>query len=170
MLHLIICHYTFHSNEVNPFFALLFFLGMAIFLIVAIYIWIGNKIDDYKLNDAIKRRDAYLEEEALAIIVSEAKLKRTFQSIENSSHWRKWFVKGYKEGAINGNSYYSPFEKYKPKSEYTIEEWENFQSSLFGHIKEDSEYFNGSKKNTLLVYFWGHEYGLKRFQSQGEAK
>ena len=64
MLNYIICHYTFHSNEISPVGAFFMLLFMGIFIIVGIRIWIGNKVDDYKLNKEIKNRDAILAEEA----------------------------------------------------------------------------------------------------------
>lgn len=75
---------------------------MGIFIIVAISIWIGNKIDDYKYSSEIKERDSYLSEEALSIINNEAKSNDKFKHIKGRYNWQQWFIKGYIKGATDG--------------------------------------------------------------------
>ncbi|WP_300301735.1 hypothetical protein [uncultured Muribaculum sp.] len=157
----IICHYTFFSNEINPFAAFIMLLLMTIFLIFGIRIWIGNKVDDYKLNKETRKREDSLAEEAEYILSHESIRDEKLDIIKHTYNWKNWFIKGYIEGATNGNSFHSPFAPYKPKSEFTVEEWKDFRTQQMQHIKEDSDYFGGDKKTALYAYFIGHMFGCK---------
>ncbi len=168
MLLSIFCYYT-SSNDINPIGAFLSLIFMGIFIVVAIRIWIGNKIDDHKLSIQLKNRDTYLTQEASKIIEREAQTNYKFYQIKCTHNWKHWFIKGYIHGATNGNSYYYPGKPYKRKSDYTLEEWEEFEIKNMDHIKEDSDYFGGNKEMAIFSFFEGHKFGLYRFEMQGEA-
>ena len=165
----IFCYYT-SSNDINPIGAFLMLLFMGIFIIVAIRIWIGNKIDDYKYSLEIKYRDSYLSEEALSIINNEAKSNDKFKQIKGKYTWQQWFIKGYIKGATDGNYYYGYSGPLKRKSDFTLEEWEKYQVISMDLVKDDSEYVGGNKEMALYALFEGHKFGLQRLEKKGEAK
>lgn len=169
MLENIICHYTFHSNEISPVGAFFMLLFMGIFLIVAIRIWIGNKVDDYKLNKEIKTRDAYLAEEAEQYLSSLYATNEKIRRIKQTYNWKNWFIKGYREGAVSYNSHHRTSGPYKPINEFTLEEWEKYQTLSMQHIKENSDYFGGNKEMAIYAYFYGHKLGSKRYEEKGRA-
>ena len=145
-------------------------LFMGIFIIVAIRIWIGNKIDDYKYSSEIKNRDSYLSKEALSLISNEAKSNDKFKQINGRYNWQQWFIKGYIQGATNGNYYYGYSGPLKRKSDFSLEEWEKYQVISMDLVKDDSEYVGGNKEMALYALFEGHKLGLQRFEKMGEAK
>lgn len=159
----IICHYTFYSNELNPFLSALMLLGMGIFFLFAIYIWIGNKVDDHKLNKKIKEENDSLSLEAEDLIASDEKLR----SIRYNYNWKNWFIKGYIEGVKDGNRFHDPVTYRKWDYVYTIEEWESHHRSSMSHIKDNSDYFGGNKEIALYAYFLGHKLGNDRHIKRG---
>lgn len=141
---------------------------MGIIGLVAIRIWIGNKIDDRKLTVKLAERDLALMEEAKEILNCEGKNNEKLRDIQFSMNHKDWFFKGYISGATHGNLYFGTFIK-KNISEITVQEWENYQSAQMSHIKEDSDYFGGNKEKALYAYFEGHKYGYKRYCEKGAA-
>lgn len=163
MLFYIICHYTFFSNEINPVLSFLMLLGMGIFLLFAIYIWIGNKVDDHKLHKKIKKENDSLTLEAEGLINLNSSSNEILKKIRYNYNWKNWFIKGYIEGVKDGNRYHDPINYKKWDYVYTIDEWEEFHRILLSHIKENSEYFGGDKEIALQAYFLGHKYGNDKF-------
>lgn len=170
MITQIICHYTFHSNEIGSVAGTIFFIVMALIIIVALYIYIANKNDNYKLNKKWENRDKYLEDECEKYLFQEAQHDVTLRRIKENYIWKQWYIKGYKKGAISGNEIYSPFSKFKSHKESSFEEWENYELSQMEHIKEDSDYFGGNKKNAQMAYILGHELGVMRYEEKGPAE
>lgn len=168
----ILCHYTFHSNEVSPIGAIIMLSLMGIFIVIGIRFWIGDKVDDYKLNKERKNRESYLTDEAETILSSEINHDEKLRQIKYKYNWKNWFIKGYIDGATWGNMIFGPLPSYlkKPSSEITLEEWEDYQKIYMKHIKEDSDYFGGNKDIALYGFFIGHRYGYDRYLKKGEAK
>ncbi|MBD5233785.1 MAG: hypothetical protein HDS65_06335 [Bacteroidales bacterium] len=163
MIFNIICHYTFHSNELNPVLSFLMLVGMGIFLLFAIYIWIGNKVDDYKLNKEIKKENDLFTIDAENIINSNFSSDKKLNQIRSNYNWKSWFIKGYIEGVKYGNRFYDPNNYREWNYKYTIEEWESFHQSSMTHIKDNSDYFGGNKEIALYAYFLGHKFGNDRY-------
>ena len=143
---------------------------MGIFLVVALYIWIGNKIEMRSLHKKWSDIDQMLNKEASDYILQKAEHELTFKSMNANSNWRNWFIKGYIIGAKDGNGYFNPMGKSKLHKESSYEEWEQYEESKFSHIKDDSDYFGGNKKNALFCYIIGHEAGVLRYEEQGPPK
>lgn len=166
MIFYILCHYTFFSNEVSRLGSLVMLIFIAICFIFAIRIWFGNKIDNHKYNDAQKRRRCILTSNANALLSKRSSNDTVLERIEKNSNWRDWFIKGYLEGAEHGNCYFSPNAPIKPESEFTLEEWQDYQKLQTSHIADDSQYFGGNKGMALDAFFLGHKHGLALYQSQ----
>ena len=169
MFYLITCYYT-NSNELNPVGVFVTLLSMVVFIIFAIVIWTGNKVNDYKYNQEKQHIEKYLTDEALKILHSESKVNAQFNKIWYTTNWRQWFVKGYIHGARNYNRYYSPYAPSKKTSEFTIDEWEDYELQTMQHIKFNSDYFGGNKEIAIFAFFQGHKYGCIRYSEKGEAK
>ncbi len=136
---------------------------MGIFLLFAIYIWIGNKVDNNKLNKEIKQENDLLTIEAENIINSNSSSDKKINQIRYNYNWKSWFIKGYIEGAKDGNRFYDPINYREWNYKYTIEEWESFHRSSMAHIKDNSDYFGGNKEIALYAYFLGHKFGNDRY-------
>lgn len=167
MLLSLICYYT-SSNDLNPFGTFIFLVFMALVLIIALRIWIGDKINDYKNDKVSKIRDSILTQEAIEIISAKVNTNGLFYQIKFTSNWRQWFIKGYIHGATFRNYYSDYYEPSKSISDYTLEDWENHQLSSMKDIKDNSEYFGGNKKLALYAFFQGHKYGLIRYDEKGK--
>ena len=127
----IICHYTFFSNEVHPVASFLMLLFMGIIGLVAIRIWIGNKIDDRKLTVKLAERDLALMEEAKEILNCEGKNNEKLRDIQFSMNHKDWFFKGYISGATHGNLYFGTFIKKNISEKFLQGRRDRYLGSLF---------------------------------------
>lgn len=169
MSSLIICHYTFYSNDIGSLAGFIFFITLVIFISVALFIWVGNKKEDISLNYKFRRINNDLTRECENILFCESKTNITLKSISANPKWKQWFIKGYIKGAIDGNGFYSPYGESKLHLQSSFEEWEQFEEMQLSHIEEDSDYFGGNKNVAMMAYFIGHEKGVDRYDTQGPA-
>ena len=139
------------------------YIGIIVFgflFLVAIILYITEKIDHHKYNEVYKNEKDKLTNQARLLLYERenimGKSKYKYLHYARKKEWLDWFIKGYQDGArkyIIGS--------FPRKEQYT---WEQVAEEYINIIRE--ELVGGDRNMALNAYKDGYREGLKKFNTK----